>query len=65
MDTSVTTSQPVEKASLKSSFVGSRRQSQENLDMKDQTKIELDFKTYKLPLGSKNTLEFLYLVADL
>jgi len=33
--------------------------------MKDQTKIELDFKTYKLPLGSKNTLEFLYLVADL
>lgn len=65
MDTSVTTSEPDKQSSQRSSFVASRKQSQANLVVEDQTKIELDFKTYKLPTGSKNTLEFLYLVADL
>ena len=64
MDTSVTTSEPGKPSSQQSSFVDSRKQSQTNLVIEDQTKIELDFKTYKLPTGSKDTLEFLYLVAD-
>ena len=65
MDTSVTSSEQDKKSSQQTSFVASRKQSQANLVVEDQTKIELDFKTYKLPTGSKNTLEFLYLVADL